>query len=135
MEFKNPGVTADIIIEKEDKILLVKRKNDPFKGKWALPGGFLDFGKETIEETAARELKEETGLNLLEYELLNVYSKPNRDPRIHTVSLVYIGKKYDGTAEAGDDAEEIGYFPLDSLPELAFDHARILRDYLAWRRK
>ena len=134
MSFKNPGVTADIIIEKDGEILLVKRKHNPFRGMWALPGGYLDYGNETVEETAIREGKEETNLNILEILLLGVYSTPRRDPRGHTVSLAYIATRYEGEEIAGDDAKEVCYFPLKKLPPLAFDHIKVVNDYIEWRK-
>jgi ADP-ribose pyrophosphatase YjhB (NUDIX family) len=135
MTFKRPSVTADIIVEKDNQILLVKRKHNPFKGKWALPGGFLDVGKETVKQTAQRELKEETGLvvKLCDLELVGESSNPHRDPRGHIVSIHYYAKKYTGTPKASDDAAELAYFPINNLPELAFDHAQILNDYFKAR--
>ena len=134
-EFKNPAATADIIFEKDWKILLVKRKYDPFKGMWAIPGGFIEYGKETLEQTAIREAKEETGLDISELELVGIYSSPNRDPRGHNISHVYLAKKYKGKVKAGDDSKEVAYFSFDDLPELAFDHEKILKDYFSWRNR
>lgn len=133
MKYENPGVAADIIVEREEKILLVRRRNPPFKGMFALPGGFLEYGKETLEETAIRELKEETGLIAEKLQLLGVYSTPDRDPRGHTVSAVYITETY-GEPKAGDDAAELKFFSLTNLPRLAFDHEAIIKDYIAWRK-
>ena len=127
-EYKNPASTVDVIVEKEEKILLIRRKYEPFKNVWALPGGFIDYGKETLEEAASRELKEETGLVTLSLKLFGVYSSPDRDPRGHTISHVYTAK-VSGKLRAWDDAKEAAYFPLDNLPELAFDHEKILEDY------
>ncbi|MBI5148958.1 NUDIX hydrolase [Candidatus Pacearchaeota archaeon] len=132
-EFRNPSATADIIVEQEGKILLVKRKSYPFEGMWALPGGYLEYGKETLEETACRELREETGLIVKRLELIGIYSAPDRDPRGHVISSVYAAE-VSGTAAAGDDAKELRYFSLNELPKLAFDHEKIIKDYLTWRK-
>ncbi len=131
IEFKKPSVTADIIVEKEDSVLLVKRKYDPYRNYWALPGGFLDVDNETVKQTAQRELKEETGLivKLEDLELVGESSNPNRDPRGHIVSLHYHTERYKGNLNADDDAEEVRFFSLESLPELAFDHGSILNYY------
>ncbi|MFH1248627.1 MAG: NUDIX hydrolase [archaeon] len=134
MAFKNPGSTVDIIVEREGKILLVKRKNPPYKGMWAIPGGFIEYGKETLEQAAKRELKEETCLDALKLELMGVYSEPKRDPRGHVISHVYAAKTR-GTAKASDDAKELQFFPLSNLPALAFDHKKIISDYQIWREK
>jgi len=135
MEYQNPASTADIIIEREKEILLIKRKHEPFKDKWALPGGHLDYGLETLEHAASRELQEETGLITPEnqLQLFGVYSAPNRDPRGHYITHVYIAKTIKGTIKPGDDAKDTRFFPLENLPELAFDHNKILKDYLIWR--
>lgn len=128
MRYKNPASTVDIIVEEEGKILLVKRKRNPYKDIWAIPGGFIEYGKENLEEAAIRELREETGLVALSLELFRVYSTPGRDPRRHTISHVYIAEAK-GKIKAGDDAKEAKFFPLSSLPPLAFDHTKILIDY------
>ena len=124
---RNPFPTVDVIVERgEGRILLIRRKNPP-EG-WALPGGFIDYG-ESSEDAARREVLEETGITVLLTELLGVYSRPGRDPRFHTMSVVYIGRSRDQTV-AGDDASEVREFPVQSLPEdLAFDHRVILKDY------
>ena len=125
MTYRNPTPTVDIIIHKEGRILLIKRKNPPYG--WAFPGGFVDEG-ETVEHAAVREAKEETGLDVQLTELLYVYSDPKRDPRQHTLSVVFIADS-NGIAVASDDAVELAYFSLDALPELAFDHAQIANDF------
>lgn len=131
MEYEKPSHTADFIFIKSADffyVLLIKRKNDPFKGKWALPGGFLDKG-ETVKQAAVRELKEETGIDCLEPKLLGVYSKPGRDPRGWVVSTAFIKiVKQQKDIKAGDDASEAKWFDLNNLPELAFDHIEILND-------
>ncbi len=127
--YRNPLLTVDIIIRIPGKgIILIERKNPPFG--WALPGGFVDYG-EALEEAAAREAIEETGLRLEMLEQFRAYSDPARDPRHHTVSVVFtaIGT---GSPTAADDAKGLGVFPLDKLPEhLAFDHAQILKDFIS----
>jgi len=125
--YKNPIPTVDIIIEIESKgIVLIKRKNPPHG--WALPGGFVDYG-ESLEEAALREAKEETDLDVKLIKQFYTYSNPNRDPRHHSISTVYIAKAK-GIPQAKDDALEVGVFNESSLPaEIAFDHHSILRDY------
>ncbi|MDD5434912.1 MAG: NUDIX hydrolase [Nitrospira sp.] len=127
----NPFPTVDIIIETDNNgIVLIKRKNPPYG--WAIPGGFVDYG-ETLEEAAVREALEETSLNVELVRQFHVYSAPDRDPRQHTISTVFIGKAA-GTPVAADDAKEAGIFTKDNLPEnLAFDHAKILDDYFSKR--
>lgn len=126
----NPIPTVDIIIELKGGIVLVRRKNPP-EG-WALPGGFVDYG-ETLETAAVREAKEETDLNIKLIRQFHTYSDPQRDPRHHTISTVYIAEAQ-GAATAGDDAGEIAVFKKDELPEkMVFDHEEILKDYFARR--
>jgi len=127
---KTPFLTVDLIIELNEGIVLIKRKNPP-EG-WALPGGFVDYG-ETIESAALREAKEETGLDVELVRQFHSYSDPQRDPRHHTVTTVFVAKAK-GTAVAGDDAKEAEIFRRDNLPEqIAFDHRDILNDYLTGR--
>jgi 8-oxo-dGTP diphosphatase len=129
-QYRNPFPTVDIIIETNDGIILIERKNPPFG--WALPGGFVDYG-ETLEDAAIREAGEETSLDVRDLRLLGCYSDPDRDSRMHTISTVYVGSGF-GTPHASDDAMNIATFSLDALPEnLCFDHARILADYAAWK--
>lgn len=127
---RNPVPTVDVLIELAGGIVLVRRKNPP--PGWALPGGFVDYG-EPLWAAAKREAKEETGLDVELTALLHVYSRPGRDPRLHTVSTVYVGRA-SGTPVGGDDAAEARVFPLDALPApLAFDHAEIIADYVRFR--
>jgi 8-oxo-dGTP diphosphatase len=122
-----PPIAADVIAEIGDRIVLIERKTFPLG--WALPGGFVDVG-ETVEHAAVRELMEETSLTVELRALLGVYSKPERDPRGQTVTVVYVGRAQ-GTPEARDDAKGIGLYPPTAPPlPLAFDHAEILGDYL-----
>lgn len=124
---RNPIPTVDIIIEIGDKIVLIERKNPPLG--WALPGGFVDYG-ESFEHAAAREALEETGLRVKNLTQFHTYSDPNRDARMHTASTVFIGQS-EGFPRGGDDAARAELFTQDNLPELAFDHGRILSDYFA----
>ena len=104
----------------------MKRKNPPYQGKFALPGGFVEIGEST-ENAAAREAFEETGLSVKIIKLLGVYSDPHRDPRGHTVSVCYLAKG-SGELKSGSDADSVDLFELDSIPELAFDHNKIIND-------
>ncbi|HEC82236.1 MAG TPA: NUDIX hydrolase [Thermoplasmatales archaeon] len=128
MTYKKPGITVDGLVIKDNSILLIKRKNEPFKNMWALPGGFVNYG-ETVEDAVKREVKEETGLDTDITELFGVYSDPNRDPRGHTISVVFILKPENGEVKGGDDAADARYFPLNVVPKLAFDHNKIIMDY------
>lgn len=124
--YLNPFPTVDVIIELEGGIILIERRNEPFG--WALPGGFVDYG-ESLESAAVREAREETSLEISDLRLLGCYSDPARDPRMHTISTVYIAAGR-GIPRAADDALNLAVFRLDSLPErLCFDHGRILADY------
>jgi 8-oxo-dGTP diphosphatase len=132
MNSEFPRLTVDGIIIIDNEILLIKRKNDPFRNQWALPGGFVEYG-ETTTEAVCREINEETGLHTEIISLFGVYSDPRRDPRGHTVSIVYLLKKNGGELHGGDDASDARFFPLDHIPDLAFDHAHIITDVI--RRK
>jgi 8-oxo-dGTP diphosphatase len=127
MQYQNPRLTADGILIHEQEILLVKRKNDPFKGVWALPGGFIEYG-ETTESAVIREVLEETGIRAQIRSLAGVYSDPKRDPRGHTITIAYLLDVIDGDLQSGDDAAEVKFFALSSLPKLAFDHKQIISD-------
>ena len=126
-KYSNPLLTVDIIVELADgTIVLIERKNPP--PGWALPGGFVDYG-EAIENAAIREAKEEISLDVTLTEQFYTYSDPQRDPRHHTVSTVFIATAK-GVPEAADDAKTVRTFHENNLPApLAFDHARMLRDY------
>ena len=121
-----PHLTVDTVIIYEGKIVLIRRKNPPFQGHFALPGGFVEVG-ETVEDAAVREAKEETGLDVRLLKLLGVYSDPSRDPRGHTVSVCFLALG-SGNLKAGSDAKETGLFGIDEIPELAFDHNKIIED-------
>ena len=131
-KYRNPLLTIDIIIELVgDDIVLIERKNPPHG--WALPGGFVDYG-ESIEHAAVREAKEETSLEVTLTDQFYTYSDPARDPRHHTVSTVFIARA-DGVPQGADDAKIARSFSEDNLPTpLVFDHARILRDYFAFKK-
>lgn len=132
MSYRNPTPTVDIIIELVDRphrpIVLIERHNPPLG--WAIPGGFVDYG-ESVEIAARREALEETGLQVELIEQFQVYSDPNRDPRQHTLSIVFLATA-SGEPQAGDDAQGIGIFESWDVPKnLCFDHDKILQDY--WR--
>ena len=129
MDYKSPRLTVDGIVLKDGGILLVKRKIQPFENMWALPGGFVNYGEKT-ENAAIREMFEETGLKTKIKHLVGVYSDPNRDPRGHTVSIVYQLDVYNGKLKGGDDALEAKFFNLDNLPVLSFDHEYIIKDVI-----
>jgi 8-oxo-dGTP diphosphatase len=130
-DYPRPALTVDVVIctrENRPRVLLIKRRADPFAGRWALPGGFVDEG-ETLADAARRELKEETGVTVLELEQLYTAGDPGRDPRGWTVSVAFLarGDAKKLKAKAADDAADVGWFPLDELPPIAFDHAMILQ--------
>jgi 8-oxo-dGTP diphosphatase len=134
MVYRNPTPTVDIIIELIDRrdraIVLIERKNAPLG--WAIPGGFVDYG-ESVETAARREAREETGLEIELIEQFHVYSDPNRDPRQHTLSVVFLATAK-GEPQAADDAKNVGIFEPWQIPtNLCFDHDRILRDYFHYR--
>ena len=136
-EYKNPSLTCDIFIYDEDfNFILIKRKNEPFKDCWALPGGFVEYG-ESVENAAVREAKEETSIDVELEELVNVYSAPDRDPRGHTVTIAFTAKGDFATRKADSDAKEIGIFKINELnnDEIAFDHAIIIKDCLEKAKK
>ncbi len=128
---RHPLLSVDIIIEVAGRgIVLIRRKNPPYG--WALPGGFVDYG-ESLEEAAVREAKEETSLEVRLIRQFHTYSDPGRDPRGHTVSTVFIARA-EGAPRAADDAAGVDIFTKETLPkELAFDHAKILKDYFQGR--
>ena len=132
MNYRNPKITVDGIIKNKNnkEILLIKRKNNPFKNSWALPGGFIEYNEKT-EDAIIREIIEETGLITEIINLIGVYSDPKRDPRGHTISIVYELKIINGELESGDDASEAKFYKFNELPDkLSFDHKKIINDYL-----
>ena len=124
-EFRNPVPTVDAIIEVGEKIVLVQRRNPPHG--WALPGGFVDYG-ETLEDAVRREAFEETGLRITLKGQFHTYSKPDRDPRLHTITTVFLASA-EGCPVGGDDALQAAVFGPEDLPALVFDHRDILDDY------
>ena len=130
-KYPRPAVTADCIVitkETEPKVLLIQRGNEPYKGCWAFPGGFMDMD-ETTEQCAIRELEEETGLVVSHVQQVGAYSKVDRDPRGRTITVAYLALIDSPVPIKGqDDAASAQWFPLSTLPPLAFDHAEIMRD-------
>lgn len=149
--YRAPALTVDAVLLKGREVLLIRRGREPFQGAWAIPGGFVDVG-ERVEDAARRELVEETGLRGDIVDLLGVWSDPKRDPRGHTVTVVFVCKvggivfiprddddkaRPAGRAGivqvgSGDDADEARWFPLEALPDLAFDHSEILSAAKLW---
>lgn len=129
--YPRPSVTADAVLfaQKDDRmyVLLIQRGNEPYKGHWAFPGGFLNMD-ETVARCAERELEEETGIVLTGMQLVGVYSDVERDPRGRVITAAYTAMTTMPEATAADDAAEAKWWPLDALPPLAFDHDRILAD-------
>jgi 8-oxo-dGTP diphosphatase len=130
MPYRNPLLTVDIIIQCRGGIVLIERQNPPHG--WALPGGFVDYG-ESLEQAAVREALEETGLEIALVEQMHTYSDPQRDPRHHTVSTVFIATSQ-GVPVAADDARQAEIFTAANLPTpIVFDHPTILNDYFAYQ--
>ena len=134
-DYPRPCVTTDCLIFKKMEsgwsLLLIERGNEPFKGCWALPGGFLEM-EEDLDACAARELQEETGLTGISLHQLCAFGAPKRDPRHRTISIAFWG--IDDTqqqAVGSDDAAQARWFALDQLPSLAFDHALIIQKALS----
>ena len=127
MGSKMPSLTVDIIILHKGNIVFIRRKNQPFKGCFALPGGFVEDG-EKVEIAAIREAKEETGLDVKLIKLIGVYSDPKRDPRGHTVSVCYIAESIGGELKEGSDAMDVSTFKIRDIPKLAFDHEDMIID-------
>lgn len=134
MNYFNPTPTVDIVLQRDSKVLTIKRKKDPFKGQLALPGGFVNEG-ETVEEAIKREALEETSFEVEPIDILGVYSDPKRDPRKHIMTVVFVGIIVGGSGKAGDDAASIEWIELGEVEkhQIAFDHAMILRDYRKWK--
>jgi 8-oxo-dGTP diphosphatase len=128
-KYRNPLITVDLIVEIENRIVLIKRVNPPYG--WALPGGFVDYG-ESLENAAIREAMEEINLKIMLKEQFHTYSDPKRDPRHHTVTTVYIAEA-NGFPKAGDDAGKAELFTKDMIPSpMTFDHGKIIEDYFRY---
>lgn len=130
-EYPHPSVTADIVIftirDRQLKLLLIRRSGEPYRGKWALPGGFVNID-EDLDEAARRELEEETGVTGVYLEQLYTFGKPDRDPRERVITVAYYALIPSDKLQlrAASDAEAVGWFAMDELPDLAFDHAEIV---------
>ena len=133
MEYRNPALAVDAAVRRGDQVLLIQRGNEPWKGAWALPGGFVDYGEDPTD-AVLRELQEETGLNGRIIRLLDAKGDPNRDPRKHIVSIVYLIEA-EGEPVGGDDAADARFWPielvLDGELPIAGDHMEILHDWLS----
>ncbi len=125
---ETPKLVTDVVIPAEGGVFLIRRANEPFEGEWALPGGFVEVG-ETVEGAAVREVREETGLEVEIERLVGVYSEPERDPRGHNVSVVFLARIVGGEPEAATDAAEVTVLDPKSV-ELAFDHREVVEDAL-----
>lgn len=130
--WEKPWISTDGIIFHEEKIVLIKRGKEPFKGMYALPGGIVEYG-ERVEDCVVREIREETGLETEVMNLVGVYSEPERDPRGHFITIAFNLRVLGGKLHSGDDATDVSLFELDSLPDLAADHLSIIKDALLVR--
>ncbi len=134
-EYPRPMVTVDAIIyrqtkEQKTEILLIQRANDPFRSMWALPGGFVDI-QEDIIDAVIRETKEETGLQINNFKQFKAFGKPGRDPRGRNIAIVFYAELINEQTEiAGDDASVASWFEVNGLPRLAFDHCKIINEWL-----
>ena len=130
-KYPRPAVTGDCIVitkEVDAKVLLIQRADEPYKGRWAFPGGFLNMD-ETTEQCAIRELEEETGLKVNDVHQIGAYSKVDRDPRGRTITVAYLAIIDSPISVLGqDDAAKAEWWPLSALPQLAFDHNDIIND-------
>ena len=126
-----PMVSADSVVIRKGEILLTKRATDPFRGFWVLPGGLMDTG-ETIEETAVREIKEETGVDVKILKIVGVYSGAKRDPRGTTLTVCFLTKFVKGGGKTDGEASEVRFFSPSALPKnIGFDHAKMIKDALS----
>jgi len=123
-----PRIATDCaVLNDKGEVLLVKRNHEPFKGKWAIPGGFMEMG-ETCEMSALRECLEESGIRAKIISIIGVYSNPGRDPRGHVVSIAYLAKPISGKPGPSDETSDARFFPMNKLPALAADHGKIIKD-------
>lgn len=125
----SPSLAVDGVLVMDGSILLIERRNSPHEGEFALPGGFVQIG-ETVMDAVLREVREETGIDARIVRLIGVYSDPKRDPRGHTVSVAFLLEHVAGSPVGGDDASDARFFSMNELPDLAFDHSKILSDAL-----
>jgi len=123
---QRPVVAVDVLIRKDDGYVFIKRKDEPYRGRWAIPGGLVEYG-ETVEQAAKREAKEETGLDVKLIRLVGVYSDPTRDPRGHHISIAYLAEAVSGELRAATDAKKVKIFKRKP-DNLAFDHSEIFED-------
>jgi len=127
-DWPRPMVTVDVVVFDVSgdvpKVLLIKRRNEPFKGRWAFPGGFVDMDEE-LEDAAARELAEETGLTGVKLQQLHTFGRCGRDPRGRNITVAFIGITKENKIKSGDDAAEAKWFDIDDLPEMGFDHNEV----------
>ncbi len=132
-KYRNPSLTVDAIIDKDESILMIRRKSNTFNGYLAFPGGFVDYG-ETVEQAVKKEIMEELNLEIIPLEILGVYSDKDRDPRSHVISTVFVCS-FEGSPIAGDDALSFEWISLENIEkeDLAFDHAKIIKDYKSWK--
>lgn len=128
--------TVDIVIEKDGKIVLIRRGNEPFRDELSIPGGFVD-SDETVETAAVREAKEETGLDVEVTDIVGVYSDPKRDPRGANVATVFAAKVVGGELKSGSDARGAKWFDLSEVKKMkfSFDHDKMIADYVKWRKQ
>jgi len=128
--YPRPAVTVDaILVSNRNTVLLIERGREPFKGQWALPGGFIDMDEELVT-ACRRELEEETGLRVGELTQFRAYGGVNRDPRHRTISVIFYSfQDEESFPQAGDDAAKAQWCPLSDLPDLAFDHLQILEEF------
>lgn len=132
--FLKPSLSTDGLIMYKNKLVLIKRGRSPFKDKYALPGGFVEYN-EKVEDAVVREIMEETGLSTKIKSIFGIYSDPKRDPRGHTVTVVYELRVTGGKLKSGDDAKDVKLLPLSKVPDLAFDHNIIVDDFISQRKK
>ena len=135
VKYKNPKPMVDVIIQKGNCIVLIERGKEPYRKKLAIPGGYVEY-RETVENAAKREAKEETSLDIKLKSILGVYSDPKRDPRGHAISTVFIAEPLSDSLVAKSDAAKTYWVQIDEieLNNLAFDHARIILDYIKWKK-
>lgn len=132
---EQPKLTVDaVVFDGDGRLLLIKRKSPPFKGHYALPGGFVELG-ETVEQAVARELREETGIAAKVQQLVGIYSQAGRDPRGHVISIAFLMRTRASKPAAGDDAAAAEFVADWRSKKLAFDHAQIVSDTMALRRR